>query len=112
MLIYTLKLEKNKWYVGKTTNPLSRLDDHFKHGGSSWTRKYKPLSIDKMFEGDSFDEDKWVLIYMDKYGIENVRGGSYSTIELDTIQLEMLKRQLMSTNDKCFRCWKKRSFYF
>ena len=27
--IYVLKLKGNKYYVGKTTNPTYRLDDHF-----------------------------------------------------------------------------------
>ena len=38
--IYVLKLQGNKYYVGKTINPTYRLDDHFSEGGSAWTKKY------------------------------------------------------------------------
>ncbi len=36
--IYILKLENNKYYVGKTTNPEFRVNSHFKNEGSSWTK--------------------------------------------------------------------------
>jgi len=74
--IYILKLCSGKYYVGKTTNPEFRLADHFDSAGSTWTSKYKP--IDLIPNCDDFDEDKHTLICMNKYGIENVRGGLLS----------------------------------
>lgn len=43
--IYVLLLENNKYYVGKTTNPEFRIEDHFCSYGSGWTSKYKPVAI-------------------------------------------------------------------
>ena len=43
--IYVLKLKNNKYYVGKTSKPTFRLNDHFSKNGSYWTKKYKPISI-------------------------------------------------------------------
>ena len=33
--IYVLKLEQNKYYIGKTQNPNFRLDQHFNGEGNS-----------------------------------------------------------------------------
>jgi predicted GIY-YIG superfamily endonuclease len=42
--IYILKLEENKWYVGKTYRKVKeRFQEHLDGKGSSWTKKYKPI---------------------------------------------------------------------
>jgi hypothetical protein len=82
--IYVLKLENNKYYIGKTENPKIRLENHFSSNGSEWTKLYKPIKIIEIIPNcDNYDEDKYTKIYMDKYGIDNVRGGSYVQIELN-----------------------------
>ena len=43
--IYILQLEQGKYYVGKTNNPLFRLEQHFNSNGSVWTTKYNPISV-------------------------------------------------------------------
>ena len=76
--IYTLRLEQNKYSIGKTNNPEFRIDNHFNSNGSAWTKKYKPIEILKIIKNcDDFDEDIYTLKYMSKYGINNVRGGSF-----------------------------------
>ena len=83
VFIYVLKLEQNKYYIGKTDNPNIRLENHFSSNGSEWTKLYKPLNIiDIIPNCDNYDEDKYTKIYMDKFGIDNVRGGIYVQIEL------------------------------
>jgi predicted GIY-YIG superfamily endonuclease len=42
--IYILKLEHNKYYIGKTNNVNKRLNDHMSNNGSQWTKKYKPIT--------------------------------------------------------------------
>jgi predicted GIY-YIG superfamily endonuclease len=75
--IYVLELESNKYYVGKSKELEIRLENHFNNNGFSWTQKYKPIKILEIFKDcDDFDEDKYTLKYMSKYGINNVRGGS------------------------------------
>tara|TARA_B100000989_G_C19414988_1_gene416048 strand:+ start:143 stop:892 length:750 start_codon:yes stop_codon:yes gene_type:complete len=102
--IYVLQLKQNKFYVGKTETPDKRLKSHNSGSGSAWTKKYKPLKTIELFEGDKYDEDKYVLKYMDKYGIDNVRGGSYSKVNLTKIQLACLDHISKASNDKCFKC--------
>ena len=85
--IYVLKLISNKYYVGKTNNPDFRFNNHLNFKGSAWTKLYKPIKLMELIEGDKYDEDKYTMKYMDKYGISNVRGGSYSNIKLNYVYL-------------------------
>jgi len=76
--IYVLQLTDGKYYIGKTNYPNFRIEQHFKSGCSSWTIKYYPLRIVEIISNcDDYDEDKYIRKYMDKYGIKNVRGGSF-----------------------------------
>jgi hypothetical protein len=105
--IYVIKLQQNKFYVGKTNNPQIRLDNHFNTRGSEWTKLYKPISIEALIpDCDDYDEDKYTRMYMDKYGIDNVRGGSYTQVNLDKTTKEHLTRMSNGTNDRCFTCGK------
>jgi Zinc knuckle/GIY-YIG catalytic domain len=105
VFIYILQLEKGKYYVGKTTNPKFRLESHFNSNGSAWTALYKPIKTKELIPNcDDYDEDKYTRIYMDRYGIENVRGGSYSQIHLDDSTKEQLQKMQRGTNDQCFKC--------
>lgn len=103
--IYVLKLENDKWYVGKTSNLSLRIEDHVQGFGSVWTSKHKLLKIEQIYENcDSFDEDKYVKKYMALYGIDNVRGGSYSRMQIDSAQKILLEREIRGATDKCFKC--------
>ena len=83
--IYILKLINDKYYVGKSNNPSIRLESHFSSNGSVWTQKYKPLEVIEVIpDCDNYDEDKYTLKMMNKYGILNVRGGSFCQINLST----------------------------
>ena len=103
--IYVLKCKQNKYYVGKTTNPDYRLENHCNATGSAWTKKYPPTKVVQLVANcDDYDEDKYTRIYMDKYGIDNVRGGSFVSVKLDESTIEQLKKMSNGTNDKCFNC--------
>jgi predicted GIY-YIG superfamily endonuclease len=108
VFIYVLKLTNGKYYVGKTSNPAFRLDTHFNsEGGSAWTRRYKPLQIVELIPNcDDYDEDKYTKKYMDKYGIDNVRGGSFVSMTLDKPTIQLLTQMKSGTNDRCFKCQK------
>lgn len=109
--IYILELENNKYYVGKTNNISFRINDHINNNGSFWTKKYKPKKLLEVIENcDNFDEDKYTLKYMEKYGINNVRGGSFCQIKLSESNLITLNNILYSVNDKCYICGSKNHF--
>jgi hypothetical protein len=110
VFIYALQLKQGKYYVGKTSNPNFRIKSHFNSEGSEWTKIYKPEKLLELIEGDDYDEDKYTKIYMDKYGIDNVRGGSYTSIILDKETKKLLEKNSNSTNDRCFKCGKEGHF--
>ena len=111
MFIYVLQLEQGKYYVGKTTQPSFRIEKHFHREGSYWTKKYEPLSIVEIIPNcDSFDEDKHTIRYMEKYGINNVRGGSFCQINLSDVNLSTLHQMIQGATDKCYICGKSDHF--
>ncbi len=114
LIIYALKLEKGKYYVGKTDRfegAEIRFQEHLSGRGSEWTKMYKPISIIETYEHYStFEEDVLTKKYMMKYGIENVRGGSYTKIDLEEWQVKSLEHEFKSVNDKCFKCGKNGHF--
>lgn len=111
VFIYILQLELNKYYIGKTNNPNIRLDSHFNSNGSEWTKIYKPIKLYELISDcDSYDEDKYTLKYMEKLGIDNVRGGSFSQIELSDEQNKLINQMIKGASDKCFNCGKSGHF--
>jgi len=111
VFIYILQLKNNKYYIGKTTNPLFRLDTHFNKSGSSWTKKHKPIKVLELIENcDDYDEDKYTLKYMEKYGINNVRGGSFCEIKLTDDNRKTITKMISGSTDKCYICGEKGHF--
>lgn len=111
MFIYILQLEQGKYYVGKTTQPSFRIESHFHGEGSSWTKKYKPLTVLEMIPNcDSYDEDKHTIRCMEKYGIQNVRGGSFCEIKLSEMNVRTLNQMIQGATDKCYICGKSDHF--
>jgi hypothetical protein len=111
LYIYILKLQQGKYYVGKTKNAGFRLDSHFNSEGSAWTKKYKPIKVEKLISNcDDYDEDKYTRIYMDKYGVDNVRGGSFVQVKLNDNTKEALNKMSNGTKDLCFKCGEKGHF--
>jgi hypothetical protein len=105
VLIYILELENKKYYIGKTNNINFRLDQHFNSSGSQWTKKYKPIKVLEVIPNcDDFDEDKYTLKFMEKYGINNVRGGSFCEIILSENNLLTIQQMINMTTNKCVIC--------
>jgi hypothetical protein len=105
--LYVLKLIQGKYYVGITKNIIARVSQHKKGKGAEWTKLYKPISIvESLKTNNIFEEDKYTKMYMNKFGIENVRGGSYSKINLEEYQIKAIEQELKSVNHLCFKCGK------
>ena len=103
--IYILQLEQGKYYIGKTSNPDFRIEQQFQSGGAIWTKKYKPLNVLEVIpDCDDYDEDKYTRRYMDKYGIDNVRGGSFCEEVLNEYTIQLLEKMSKTTQNKCFTC--------
>lgn len=107
VFIYILQLEREKYYIGKTQNTSFRLEKHFTSNGSAWTKKYKPISVLEIIPNcDDYDEDKHTIKYMEKYGVNNVRGGSFCEIKLSDNNRITLNQMIKSVTDKCYICGK------
>lgn len=105
VFIYTLKLQSNKYYVGKTNDPNFRLTNHFDSCGSSWTKKYNPISIQGVIpDKTEHDEQRITQEYMHKYAIENVRGGPWCKIKLSDSEIKCIEQIISSVKDKCYNC--------
>jgi len=103
--IYILRLEGGRYYIGKSDNIAKRFQQHVSGHGSAWTKKYKPVALEKKIENVSpFEEDKYTKEYMSKYGMDKVRGGSYCEVDLSEFQMEALKTEIWGAKDLCSQC--------
>ena len=103
--IYCLKLKQNKYYLGKSKKPYKRINQHFKGKGSAWTKKYSPIEIAWIeSDCDDHDEEKFTIMMMEEYGIDNVRGGCFSKIKLAPEEVKVIELMIKGSGDKCFNC--------
>ena len=103
--VYALKLANGKYYIGKSDNLEQRIGNHFTGSGSAWTREHAPVKVVEVRENVSrFEEDKMTKEYMEKYGIDNVRGGAYTQVDLPDESKESLRREIRGSIDVCFKC--------
>ena len=105
--VYALELDSNKFYIGKSSDVPKRFSEHSQGKGSSWTRKYKPRRIlEAKLITSEHDENNLTKDYMKKYGISNVRGGSYTQIDLRPETTSLIQTELNGNSDKCYKCQK------
>ncbi len=98
LFIYVLLLLTNKYYIGTTYNTTTTFINHVKGNENDWTRLYKPITIIESYSGPT-DVDIVTKKYMQQYGITNVRGGSYSDVNLTENQLYTLKNDFQTNID-------------
>jgi predicted GIY-YIG superfamily endonuclease len=103
--LYTLQLQDGKYYVGKSSDPDARYLQHKNGTGAAWTKKYKPVKLlDTKLITSEYDETNLTKDFIKKYGIENVRGGPYTQLELDKTTKDVLEREFLSESNKCYNC--------
>ena len=103
--IYVLQLESGKYYVGSTQNFVARLTQHMEGGGSTFTQAYPVVDVVEVrTNARPEDENMVVRQYMARYGINNVRGGSFSTLTLSAADFAVLEREILHNAGLCIRC--------
>jgi predicted GIY-YIG superfamily endonuclease len=103
--IYVLQLANGKYYVGKTADVFKRFEQHKGGKGSAWTKVYSPIKILEVRPLTTpHDENNITKDYMKKYGIGNVRGGSYAQVILSDDAHSVLEREFRGTDDQCIKC--------
>lgn len=82
--IFTLELEKSKFFIGFTTNIFLAIINEYNGLGSPWTKKHKPLKLHKVYSVDPKSKNprrqlinSFVIKYMKRYNFKDVRGGDF-----------------------------------
>ena len=112
--IYILKCKEEKYYVGRTDHTFQRFNQHLDGSGAKWTQKYPPIDL-YAFHRDmrNYDETKITIQMMKKFGIENVRGGRYTKVNMTSRDIAKIERRIYGKNKwgkkrtvkkKCARC--------
>jgi predicted GIY-YIG superfamily endonuclease/ribosomal protein L40E len=106
--IYVLKLNHGKYYVGKTNNVIRRYEEHNSKSDSSaeWVKLHGVQKLIEVSASNKFAEDTKTLEYMEKFGVENVRGGSYVTVQLSKENLANINQLIRTSTNACFKCGK------
>ena len=98
LMIYSILLQNNKYYVGFTKNETGfRFQQHISTVNERtpmWIQLYRPIRVLEFRVGNRKDEDMLTLEYMKEYGIQNVRGGSYCSLELNVLHITSLCEQV------------------
>lgn len=81
--VYVLTLKGGKKYIGYSNNIQKRISQHFSGTGAEWTKKHKPMSVNKVIYCPTIEYAKKLettLYYNFKnyYGTEKVRGAGYT----------------------------------
>ena len=95
--IYVLKLEKDKWYIGRSNDLESDLKKHKFGKKTSWTKLYKVKSVEEKELGESLRDV--TIRYMKKYGWWNVRGYPFRG-KGEKWPPEEIKEQFNSVNEE------------
>jgi hypothetical protein len=95
--IYLLKLENFKYFLLAYKEPITNIFKFFLESviKYDYLKLNNPVEIlDKYVETHHFDLDIIVKKKMLEFGIDNVRGGSYSSTNLDKHQISFLKKEI------------------
>lgn len=109
LYVYVLRLVESKFYVGLSNCVQRRIQEHRAGAGAAWTQKYPPLPHfgAEVHEAENeLDEDYTTLKMMLVHGVENVRGGSFSSVRLLPPQVRVLRAIMRSARNVCFECGK------
>jgi hypothetical protein len=77
--VFILQLADGKYYVGRSTDLDTAWITHTSGKGVAWTRKYAPMRITYSEDpANGIRENELTIRLIKIYGIDNVRGGSFS----------------------------------
>ena len=110
--VYILKLKDNKYYVGESKNIKERINSHINKKGSKWTIKY---DVEKQIQSNlnynkNLNELIETLNLMSLYGINNVRGSIFTTLNLSNSDKFYAAKLYCELNNLCLKCGKSGHF--
>ena len=83
--IYVLKLIDDRYYIGRTSNIIIRLEQHFTNNGSIYTKMYNPLNVIEIEEELTKDAEKAEIgissiVTLDSSSGDNLLNASISSL--------------------------------
>jgi hypothetical protein len=91
--IYILKLEEDKYYIGKSNDVLGEYNEHLAGRRCKWTQLYSPKFLIKTIINVSPEEIYKIFNdYIVNYGIHKVRSDILQEVELNPLSIEIMRR--------------------
>lgn len=101
--LFVFELVEGRYYVGVTQKPMNLMKEFIldrQEGQFAWLDRYPVVEKLELFPIRHFFEvDQKVKHYMYRFGLNRVRGGSYSSLNLDETQIQSLRRELSFVRD-------------
>lgn len=106
--IYVLELQGGKFYIGKSSNILSRIQEHKDGKGCEFACNVVRRLVPHIEYTDDFEswERAETLFWMSTQGVDKVRGWMYTTTHLSKEQRKHAFEQICERYDLCRRCGK------
>jgi hypothetical protein len=107
--VYILKCKHDCYYIGKTRGSyFKEIDNHFQGKGCEWTKLHKPVRLEilRHFCNET-DDDFYTQLYITRYGLDKVRGGSFSQVQLSQQQIYDIINFPVDNHTTCFKCFMK-----
>jgi hypothetical protein len=108
MLVYTVQLEDECFYVGRVKNAAmlaARVEQHYSGKGAEWTKQHQCVSLYNTIDNAKpTDEDGQVIALMVEHGVDKVRGGTFCTPELSEDEVKFLTKMVDSARGSCYFC--------
>jgi predicted GIY-YIG superfamily endonuclease len=105
--LYILELTGGNYYVGKSADVIKRFGQHKSGSGSAWTKKHTPIKIlETRPITSAHDENNVTKDLMKKYGVDKVRGGAYTAVDMPQEQEDAIRHELRAAHDTCYKCGK------
>lgn len=95
--LFLLELEHGKFYAGASSDPVKALEEYRERLGvvSQWTQIHRPVRLREVIRVARVEDlDVYVRKWMLQYGVENVRGGSWSSVRLTDKDRQVLSVEL------------------
>ena len=109
--VYVIKLNSNKYYVGKSNNIKNRIDQHKSfnkcaefvkiNGGV----KSQIPTLTPYEENHNDWEKRETIVRMLKHGYNNVRGWEYTNCtDLTIFDYHAIRKEIIGSTDRCRKC--------
>lgn len=103
--IFVLQCVAGKYFVGYSKSLNLRISEHFSGNGGEWTSKYKPVAVIKVLRQKRKAEVlREFLIFAGIFGVDNVRGGCYSSEEISHYKKGVVIRDSAKYKKSCSNC--------